>query len=76
VSTPPPIVLIEWLDAYASAGWEDDSKAEPAPCKTIGFLIDETDTYVLLAATLGHSTETNARFAIPKGMILTRTVIA
>ena len=37
-------------------------------CVTVGFLLSETDQYLLLAATIG-GTHSNARFGIPKGCI-------
>jgi len=37
----PTALYIEWVDAVASNGWEDNHKAELHPCVTMGFLIDE-----------------------------------
>lgn len=75
----PRLQRIYWLDAYAENNWAFDSaEIEPQRCVTVGYLVGETDSYILLAATLGLNEEadgshqTNARFAIPKGCILER----
>ncbi len=70
----PRLLRILWLDAYAENDWcFETPEVEPQRCVTVGYLVAETDAYLLLAATLGlGDQQSNARFAIPKGCILQR----
>ncbi len=47
---------VRWLDAYEeSAGWhsiEDALKMRPKPVKSVGYVIDETEDYIILAGDL------------------------
>jgi hypothetical protein len=70
----PRLLRILWLDAYAENEWcFDQPEIQPQRCVTVGYLMAESDSYLLLAATLGLGDhQSNARFAIPKGCILER----
>lgn len=70
----PSILYVEWVDAVADNGWEENVKAEIHPCTTVGFLIDETDDALCLAATWSYN-QTNNRMHIPKIWIKKRKVI-
>ena len=70
----PKVILVEWIDAVCSAGWEIDSKPELHPCTTIGFLITEDDDAVVIASTLSLGSN-NARMVIPKSWIKKRKEI-
>ncbi len=70
----PTALYIEWVDAVASNGWEDNHKAELHPCVTMGFLIDENKEAILIASTISMGS-TNARMHIPKAWIRKRKVI-
>ena len=41
------IVLIEWVDSHSGRGWQDleelESKAKPLYCRSVGWLIKETE---------------------------------
>lgn len=67
----PKVILVEWIDAVCSAGWEIDTKPELHPCTTIGFLITENDEAVCVASTLSLDSN-NARMVIPKAWIKKR----
>ena len=47
---------VEWLDAYEeSAGWHsiaDAKKMRPKPVNSVGYVIDETEDYIILAGDL------------------------
>jgi len=62
------IGYVQWVDAVADAGWEDNSKADVHPVLSIGFLVDETDDAVCLAAAISHD-QSNSRIHIPKQWI-------
>jgi len=63
-----PLVLVEWLDASARAGWTDlaDAKDCPlAPCMSVGFLIHKDKDRLVVVATVG-TYAMGDRIAIPK----------
>lgn len=70
---PKEIVLIEWVDAESDVGWEtpspDDADELPI-CESIGWIIKEEATFLIIAAdhddTNGHY---NRRIKIPLGMV-------
>ena len=62
------IGYVQWTDAVADAGWEENSKAEVHPVLSIGFIVDETDDAICLAAALSHE-QSNSRIHIPKEWI-------
>ena len=75
MDTTKPIIYIEWVDAVADNGWASGTKAEVHECKTVGFLIDETDNALCIASTVSLS-DTNARMHIPKAWIKNRRKIS
>jgi hypothetical protein len=68
------VILVEWVDAVCSAGWEIDSKPELHPCTTLGYLITEDAEAVVIASTLSLGSN-NARMVIPKAWIKKRKEI-
>jgi len=64
-------VFIVWDDAESSDGWETPpDKLEERLCYTLGYLVLESPTHVLVAATVDKEHETtNNRLQIPKAMI-------
>lgn len=71
----PKLVYLEWVDAVADLGWEDNVKASLHDCHTVGFIIDETKDAVCVAATWSR-TMSNARMHIPKAWIKKRKVLS
>jgi len=77
------IVYVKWVDSFGGCGgWKEVKKIQgdvQIVCETVGFLIQETDNYILLAGS-HHSdnAEINAEescsgdMAIPKCSILER----
>ena len=48
-------VEVEWVDAKFSGEWEaPDGLVEPGLCRTRGWLVKETDDYIVLASTVGE----------------------
>ncbi len=68
------IVYVQWVDAVADSGWEDEIKAEIDLCHTVGFLISETKDAICIASTVSKD-NSNARMHIPKAWIKKRKVI-
>ena len=62
------IGYVQWVDAVADAGWEEKSKAEVHPCLSVGFIVDETDDAICIAAAISHD-QSNSRIHIPKQWI-------
>lgn len=65
-----PVVQIDWCDAWGSASWMPIAEAKEhynagAPCRSVGFLLDENKDGFLLAGTIGEK-DVNAMFFIPR----------
>lgn len=69
-----PLIYIEWVDAVADCEWNDNVKAEIHPCKSIGWVVSETDDAICLANTISMESS-NARMHIPKAWIKNRRII-
>ena len=44
-------IYVEWLDATTKSGWHETSDCGLLKCHTLGFLMDETDDFITVAAT-------------------------
>lgn len=74
------LLVIEWVDSHATNGWRplDDIACEPLHCRSVGWLVGETDQMVVLVASI--SGEKNGditlfgcgEIAIPKSAITNR----
>lgn len=66
-----PLVEIHWDDATGLRhGWESDvDSIELAIVLSVGFLIKETESHIIIAQDLSPEGEHNGRSQIPKGMI-------
>jgi len=63
-------VSVKWLDSFGETGWCDiDDEITPHKAIHIGFLIKETDEYIVLVRGLGE-VGPEGRFVIPKGCVL------
>jgi heme-degrading monooxygenase HmoA len=71
---PHRAILVVWDDAEVSNDWQETPKEEEleqGTVYTLGFLVRETEKYLLIASTYDGNI-TNARTKIPKGMIVER----
>ncbi len=70
------LVEIKWEDAASSHGWEEleETDIEEELALTVGFLIKENGSRVVIAATCG-TTDSNNRIQIPRGMIRSMRVL-
>ena len=65
------LVEVTWDDASSlEHGWVDpaDEKPQPQLVKTVGFLVNESEHYLVIASTTDGNW-VNGRFQIPKGMV-------
>jgi hypothetical protein len=65
------IVVLEWTDAQADVGWQEDVKAHLSDCITVGFIVDETKDAICIASTYSDP-HSNARMHIPKKWVKSR----
>jgi hypothetical protein len=71
------LVIVTWMDACATVGWEDhrEAKLKVAHCRSIGWVGRSTDAskYMLLYSDKAHDDtedhDSNRRIAIPSGWI-------
>ena len=71
----PTIVIVDWVDAVASLGWEGITEKHTAhACQSIGWLVYEDDKVITLAGSLSRDVvcESNNRMTIPIGWIVSR----
>lgn len=65
------MLKVEWVDSCEFGGWRDlDDVADmkPAPCTTIGYLLKEYKTHLVLASSICGSSNCS-HMSIPKGCI-------
>ena len=64
------VVIVEWLDSHGTFGWSPDMEPKPCSCWTVGFVLEETDSYIRLA--FGYSDQENVfcTITIPRGAIV------
>ncbi len=62
--------LIEWMDSVATGGWHSpiEPPRSPWPCRSIGWVLEDTDEYVTLVQTTTAEHWTDA-MSIPQGAI-------
>lgn len=65
---------ITWLDSNTHDGWHDPSLQEykPITCTTVGFVVDEGDAHVSLAASYESAEQVAQVMTIPKAIIQER----
>lgn len=71
------IIMVEWLDAEGESGWtdiKDCSEHKGVAVVSVGFLICENSTWVIIASTIRGEQCSSIDF-IPVGCVLRRTVL-
>ena len=70
------LVRVLWDDAASDSGWHTAStiRLEPQLVTTTGYLIKETQKYILIAHTVSGD-DVNGTMQIPKGMIVERKTL-
>lgn len=67
-----PVVLITWEDILGQdGGWIKPGHSDVVPClvTSVGYLVLDTDQYLVYASDLAHDGETNGRTQVPKANI-------
>lgn len=71
-------VRVEWIDSKSGPDewerWDDLEPLAPVICKTVGYLVEDTDDYKILASTISGKFVLG-RLAIPSGCILKSTIL-
>lgn len=74
--TRPPIVLVDWEDAYSRQNWIDDTDIDANfldgayQCTMIGYLIRDHEDYIVVAARASGDHSTYGLLQrIPRGMV-------
>lgn len=74
----PPLVLVEWLDAFSTHHWRNQSEYEDITTqgvlvRTAGYLLRRTPNVVVALSWQENDSDTEDRFnetmSIPKGMV-------
>lgn len=69
------LILIEWLDPASAmdSGWKDieelKEQARPVMMKSVGWVLDETEEYLLLAAHIG-SDQCDGDLVVPRSCVV------
>lgn len=66
------VVIVRWLDTATAHGWEaiEEAKAhQPMPAISVGILLQDDSTGVVIAQSLVQDGDVNEISAIPRGMI-------
>jgi len=69
------LVLIDWLDITATAGWEPADEVEPTQVQTLGWLASEDSKVIKVGNSLGEGGEVYGISAIPQGCVIGTTVL-
>lgn len=72
--TKYPLVEITWLDAMSKSGWhyvDDAENFQPPECKTIGYLLFQDASRIVVGGTLNEGEDETADMSvIPVGMFV------
>lgn len=73
------MVVVRWDDIYTKSGWhpiDEADKSYGCPCETMGWLVTESDRYIIVAGSIGSldSTDDKPNLAgdittIPKSVV-------
>jgi|TARA_Y100000310_G_C20664581_1_gene806756 hypothetical protein len=69
------LVVVEWLDIYATCGWEKADEAEPQRLWSTGYLVHKDKKVVKIATTKDEKGEWYSFHAFPAGCIVSITNI-
>jgi hypothetical protein len=73
LSKTPPLILVDWIDSWTHFGWTDPLGLDvPYECRSVGYLLGETDASLVLAASLGENGRVSGHITIPKACVKRR----
>jgi len=64
------LVVIEWLDIYATSGWEKIDEVEPQRIWTVGYLVHQDKKVIKVATTKDEKGEWYGFHAFPTGCVV------
>lgn len=64
------LVVVEWLDILATAGWEKEDEVEPQRFWTVGYLVQKDRKVVKVATTKDEKGEWFGFHAFPSGCVV------
>ena len=64
------LVVVEWFDILATAGWEKEDEVEPQRMWTVGYLVQKDKKVVKVANTKDEKGECFAFHAFPAGCVV------
>ena len=70
------LLLIDWLDITATAGWEPADEVNPLEVQTLGWLAYQDDRVIKIGNSLGEDGEVYGISAIPQGCVISITTLS
>lgn len=64
------LVCVEWVDIFASAGWEKEDEIEPPTFWNVGYLVRQDKRVVKIATTKDEKGEYFGITAFPVGCVV------
>lgn len=64
------LVCVEWVDIFASAGWEKEDEIEPPTFWNVGYLVRQDKRVVKIATTKDEKGEYFGITAFPAGCVV------
>jgi len=70
------VIYFEWVDATAEAGWMDlGADKSMVSIKTVGWLVEETKTYISVSTSVSNHGHMNGYLTVPKAWITKRRYV-
>ena len=72
------IIYVEWIDSTSLHGWNSPAEAKALksdPCRTVGFLLQETDDAVTLVMSHTSRDEENGRESMANAVVIPKFAV-
>lgn len=72
------MVLVTWFDAHIpAAGWRNEgaNPALPLRCSTVGFVIEDSESFIALASTVNDARQHMPTVTIPRNWVINVTAL-
>lgn len=66
------VKYIKWIDSAATQGWhfKGDANYGPIKCESIGMVIEDCESHITIAQTIGENDSRTEVMSTPKGCII------